>query len=86
MKKALLAALCFIIVSLMLVNGTFALPDFSEVFQVVAELFEKGIPEQGGLGTAVHVELISDQTPQNLWTVPRETDKKRNTPNAVNPF
>jgi len=67
MKKALLAALCFIIVSLMLVNGTFALPDFSEVFQVVAELFEKGIPEQGGLGTAVHVELISDQTPQNLY-------------------
>jgi len=67
MKKALLAALCFIIVSLMLVNGTFALPDFSEVFQVVAELFENGIPEHGGPGTAVHVDLVSDNTPQSLY-------------------
>ena len=66
MKKAFLAALCFIAVSLVLVNGTFALPDFDEVFQVVTELLEKGIPKQGGVGTAVHVVLVSDDKPQNL--------------------
>ena len=67
MKKALLAALCFILASLVLVHGTFALPDINEVFQVVAELLEKGLPEQGGAGTAVHVSLIADQTPQNIY-------------------
>lgn len=67
MKKALLAALCFVLVSFVLVNGTFALPDFNEVFQAVAELFENGIPEIGGAGTAVHVALISDDKPQRLF-------------------
>lgn len=67
MKKALFAALCFILVSLVLVNGTFALPDFDEVFQVISELLEDGIPEIGGEGTAVHVKIISDDEPQNLY-------------------
>ena len=67
MKKALLAAMCFTMVSLVLVNGTFAMPDLNEVFRVVAELFENGFPEQGGFGTAVHVELVSDDGVQNLY-------------------
>ncbi len=69
MKKALLAALCFIIVSLVLVNGTFALPDLDKVFADLRGLLgiESGLPEIGGAGTAVHVELDSDQTPQNLY-------------------
>lgn len=67
MKKALFAALCFILVSLVLVNGTFALPDFDDVFQTVTELLEKGIPKMGGAGTAVHVKIVSDDTPQNLY-------------------
>lgn len=65
MKKALLAALCFILVSLVLVNGTFALPDWKEVFQSVAALVEDGIPEQGG--TAVHVELVSNDGATRLF-------------------
>ena len=67
MKKALLAALCFIIVSLVLVNGTLALPDFDKVFQVVAELLENGVPEQGGAETAVHVSLVSDEERKSLF-------------------
>ena len=67
MKKALLAALSFVLVSLFLVHGSFALPDLGEVFKVVTELLEKGIPEVGGAGTAVHVDLVSDETPQNLF-------------------
>lgn len=67
MKKALFAALCFIIVSLVLVNGTFALPDFDEVFQVISGWLEDGIPRPGGEGTAVHVKLLSDEKPQNLY-------------------
>ena len=66
MKKALLAALCFIIVGFMLVNGTFALPDFDKVFQAVAALLEDGSPEEGGEGTAVDVELVSDENTKNL--------------------
>ena len=67
MKKALLAGLCFVLIGFMLVDGTFALPDFNEIFQVVAELVEKGWPKQGGVGTAVHVDLVSDDEPQNLF-------------------
>lgn len=67
MKKALLAALCFIIVGLVMVNGTFALPSIEDVFKWVKGLGDNGKPEQGGPNTAVHVELDSDQTPQNLY-------------------
>ena len=69
MKKALLAALCFTLVSLALVNGTFAMPDINQVFADLTALFgaEKGLPELGGEGTAVHVEIVSDQTPRNLY-------------------
>jgi len=68
MKKALLAALCITIVGFALVNGTFAMPDINQVFADLTALFgaEKGLPELGGEGTAVHVEIVSDQTPQNL--------------------
>lgn len=70
MKKAfmaLLAGLCFVCVSCMLVNGSYALPSFDSVFQAVGELLEKGIPELGGAGTAVHVDLVSDAGEQNLF-------------------
>lgn len=69
MKKALFAALCFILVSLVLVNGTFALPNLNEVFaDLTATLGEKlGLPEKGGAGTAVHVALLSDDAPQRLY-------------------
>ena len=67
MKKAILAALIFVVVGFALVNGTFALPDFDDVFQVVTDLLEKGIPEMGGAGTAVDVALVSDNTPQQLY-------------------
>lgn len=69
MKKALLAALCFIIVSLMLVNGTLALPDLDKVFADLTSLLgmETCLPEIGGAGTAVHVELVSDDETRNLY-------------------
>lgn len=65
MKKAILAALVFIVVGFALVNGTFALPDLDEVFKTVTQLLEKGIPEPGG-GT-IDVALVSDNTPQQLY-------------------
>ena len=65
MKKAILAALVFIVVGFALVNGTFALPDLDEVFKTVTQLLEKGIPEPGG-GT-IDVALVSDDTPQQLY-------------------
>lgn len=68
MKKALFAAVCFMLVSLMLVNGTFALPNLNEVFaDLTALLGAKGLPEQGGAGTPVHVALLSDDAPQRLF-------------------
>jgi len=67
MKKALLIALCFCLISLAWVNGSFALPDFDKVFQAVAQLLEEGIPKMGGEGTAVHVKLISEDAPQSLF-------------------
>ena len=43
MKKALIAALCFIVVSILLVNGTFALPTAAEISQwfqtITSDLF-----------------------------------------------
>lgn len=66
MKKAILAALTFIVVGFLLVNGTFALPDINEVFQTIADMVN-GAPEPGGAGTAVHVSLLSDNTPQQLY-------------------
>lgn len=66
MKKALLAGLYFVLVSFALVGDTFALPDIQEVFHAVADLMENGIPEMGGEGTAVHVQLVSDGARQNL--------------------
>lgn len=65
--KALLAGTCFVLVSFMLVNGTFALPDLKEVFQAVVELGTKGLPEIGGQGTAVHVAIQSDDEQQRLF-------------------
>lgn len=68
MKKALLAALCFIIMGLALVNGTFAMPELDNIFadltETLGEVLGKAV--KGGEGTAVHVEIVSDQTPQNL--------------------
>lgn len=64
MKKALLAALCFVLVGFMLVNGTFALPDLSDVFQTIIAWGNDGVPEDGN--TTVDVTLISDNAPQSL--------------------
>lgn len=61
MKKALVAALCFMLVSFMFVSGTFALPDLGDVFATftgtLGELL--GTPQPGGAGTAVDVKLVS---------------------------
>lgn len=65
--KALLAGTCFVLISFMLVNGTFALPDFDDVFKAITELGEKGIPEFGGEGTKVNVRLVSDGENQRLF-------------------
>ena len=69
MKKALLAGLCFVLVGFLLVGGTFALPDLDKVFADLTSLLgrEAGLPEIGGAGTAVHVALLSDDTPQQLF-------------------
>ena len=67
MKKALFAALCFVVVSLVLVNGTFGLPNLDEVFADLRNLLDgDGLPEKGGAGTPVHVALISDDS-QRLY-------------------
>lgn len=66
MKKALLVALCFVLVSFALVNGTFALPNLDEVFQAVTELLNGfGMPEEGG--TTIDVEIVSDDEVQRLF-------------------
>lgn len=63
MKKALFAALCFVVVSLMLVNGTFGLPTLDKVFADLRGLLgDDGLPEAGGAGTPVHVSLVSDDS------------------------
>ena len=67
MKKAILAALVFIVVGFALVNGTFALPDLDEVFAFVQQLGESlGLPTQDAYGT-IDVALVSDNTPQQLY-------------------
>lgn len=66
MKKAILAALTFIVVGFLLVNGTFALPDINEVFKTIADMVN-GAPEPGGAGTAVDVALVSNDVPQQLY-------------------
>lgn len=67
MKKAILAALVFIVVGFALVNGTFALPDLDEVFAFVQQLGESlGLPTQDASGT-IDVALVSDDTPQQLY-------------------
>ena len=65
----MLAGLCFILVSLMLVEGTFALPDLNKVFADLTQWLgaEAGMPGRGGAGTAVHVALVSDNEPQSLY-------------------
>ena len=69
MKKAILAAVCFMLVSLLVVNGTFALPDLNEVFTDLTEqlgaAFSK--PEAGGEGKALHVSLHSTSPSQLLY-------------------
>lgn len=68
MKKAILAALVFIVVGFALVNGTFALPDLDKVFAYVKELGETlGLPQTGGAGSTVDVALVSSDTPQQLY-------------------
>lgn len=67
MKKAILAALVFIVVGFALVNGTFALPDLDKVFAYVKELGETlGLPTQDTNGT-IDVALVSDDAPQQLY-------------------
>lgn len=67
MKKAILAALVFIVVGFALVNGTFALPDLDEVFANLTELLgDLGLPTQDASGT-IDVALVSDNTPQQLY-------------------
>lgn len=67
MKKAILAALTFIVVGFLLVNGTLALPDLEEVFAYVKELGETlGLPTQDESGT-IAVALVSDDSPQQLY-------------------
>ena len=67
MKKAILAALVFIVVGFALVNGTFALPDLDEVFANLTELLgDLGLPTQDASGT-IDVALVSDDTPQQLY-------------------
>lgn len=66
MKKALLAALTFVVVGFLLVNSTFAMPNLETVFAFVKELGETfGLPEPGG--EFVNVALLSDNTPQQLY-------------------
>ena len=73
MKKAILAGLCFMLVSLMMVNGTFAMPDWNKVveglneaFQDLTNLFdEQGKPQLGG--SEVKVSLVSDSPMQQLY-------------------
>ena len=68
MKKALLVALCFVLVGFMLVNGTFALPDLDTAFADLTSWLGDvlGKPMAGGAGTAVHVDLLSDERTKNL--------------------
>ena len=67
MKKAILAALVFIVVGFALVNGTFALPDLDEVFANLTELLgDLSLPTQDTNGT-IDVALVSDNTPQQLY-------------------
>ena len=65
MKKALLAALTFIVVGFLLVNSTFAMPNLETVFATVAELLDKASPEPGS--ETINVALVSDNTPQQLY-------------------
>lgn len=67
MKKAILAALVFIVVGFALVSGTFALPDLDKVFDDLTELLgDLGLPTQDTNGT-IDVALVSDDTPQQLY-------------------
>ena len=68
MKKALLAGICFVIISLVMVNGTFALPDLDQVFaDLTSILGEWGLPEKGGADTPVHVSLVTQQANRSLF-------------------
>lgn len=67
MKKAILAALVFIVVGFALVSGTFALPDLDKVFDDLTELLDDlGLPTPDTEGV-VDVALVSDDTPQQLY-------------------
>lgn len=67
MKKALLAALTFIVVGFLLVNSTFALSNLDEVFTDLTDVLGEvlGLPQPGG--EIVNVALVSDNTPQQLY-------------------
>lgn len=69
MKKAILAALSFMLISFLLVSGTFAMPDLNEIFADLSSFLGDalGKPEQGGENTAVHVAIVSDTAPQSLY-------------------
>lgn len=64
MKKAFFAALCFVLISCLFVNGTFALPDLNKVFTIIASLGDSGKPTQDeGL---LQVKLESTYSPGQL--------------------
>lgn len=67
MKKAILAALTFIVVGFLLADGTLALPDLDEVFAYVMELGDAlAHPTQDESGI-IAVALVSDDSPQQLY-------------------
>ena len=67
MKKALLAAICFVLIGFMMVDGTFALPDLNDVFADLTSVLGDvlGLPQLGG--SQVDVSIVSDNTAQSLY-------------------
>lgn len=64
MKKAFFAALCFVLISCLFVNGTFALPDIDEVFAFIESLGTSGTPTQDE--KLLQVKLESTYSPGQL--------------------
>lgn len=66
MKKAFFAALCFVLISCLFVNGTFALPDLNEVFADLTNILQNGLPEKSGEDGALDVNLVSTKPTEQL--------------------
>lgn len=67
MKKAFFAALCFVLISCLFVNGTFALPDLNEVFADLTNILHlNGLPEKSGEDGALDVNLVSTKPTEQL--------------------